>query len=75
MLLSRIVRSFARFQIKAFGSWDGLIPPLTGVAVNITELPGQIGLAEAVMLTEGTANGLCVMIMIFDITVACAGHG
>jgi hypothetical protein len=34
------------------------VPPLVGVALKVTEVPEQIGLAEATMLTEGATEGI-----------------
>jgi hypothetical protein len=36
----------------------GKVPPLVGVAVKVTAVPEQIGLAEATMLTEGATEGI-----------------
>ena len=37
-----------------FHWYDGAGPPLTGVAVNVTEVPAQTGFAEAEIVTETT---------------------
>src|SRR6188474_1425350 len=34
--------------------YDGLAPPLTGVAVKVTEAPSQMLVVEATILTEGS---------------------
>jgi len=43
------------------------VPPLTGVAVNVTDVPGQTGLDEAVMETLTGINGFTVMMIVFDV--------
>ena len=43
------------------------MPPLTGVAVNVTDVPGQTGLDEAVMETLTGINGFTVMVIVFDV--------
>jgi len=43
------------------------VPPLTGVAVNVTDVPAQTGLAEAVMETLTGINGFTVMVIVFDV--------
>jgi|KBSSwiStaDraftv2_1062776.scaffolds.fasta_scaffold5639624_1 hypothetical protein len=45
------------------------MPPLTGVAVNVTACPGQIEVALAVMLTDGVIIGCTVIVMPFDVAL------
>lgn len=43
---------------------------MTGVGVNVTEVPLQMVVAPAAMLTEGTTTELTVIVMAFDVAVA-----
>ena len=43
-----------------------MVPPLTGMAVNVTLVPAQTGLAEAVMETLAGINGFTIMVIVFD---------
>ena len=49
-------------------SYTGVVPPLTGVAVKVTEVPVQIGLAEAMM--ETPAVGVVPTIIVIALEVA-----
>jgi len=40
---------------------------LTGVAVNVTGVPAQTGLADATMVTLTGSNGLTVMVIALDV--------
>jgi hypothetical protein len=40
---------------------------LEGVAVKVTEVPAQTGLAEAAIETLAVSNGLTVMVTVFDV--------
>ena len=44
-----------------FHWYDGVVPPFVGVAVKVTEALGQMVVAEAAILTDGTGAGLTVM--------------
>lgn len=44
----------------------GDVPPFTGVAVKVTEVPLQIVVDEAAMLTEAGAAALTVMVNVLD---------
>lgn len=50
------------------------MPPFTGVAVNVTELPGQILLEDAAMFTEGMTASLTVMVSWLLVTDAGEGQ-
>jgi hypothetical protein len=52
------VPTFAPFT---FHWYMGFEPPLTGVAVYVTAVPGQIDVAEAATVTEGTGAGFTVI--------------
>ena len=41
---------------------DGVAPPSTGVAVNITLVPVHIVVADAAMVTDGTTDALTVTV-------------
>ena len=45
----------------------GEVPPLTGVAVNVTCVPAQTGLADAVIETLAATVGLTVMVTVLDV--------
>ena len=47
--------------------YAGDVPPLVGVAVNITDVPEQTGFAEAVMATLTAETGLTAMVIVFDV--------
>lgn len=40
---------------------------MTGVAVNVTGVPAQTGLADATMVTLTGSNGLTVMVIALDV--------
>ena len=44
-----------------------MVPPLVGVAVNVTEVPAQTGLAEAATDTLTGSNGLTVMVTVLEV--------
>ena len=50
-----------------FHWYVGVAPPLVGVAVNVTEVPAQTGLAEAAIDTVTGSKGLTVMVTVFDV--------
>lgn len=50
-----------------FHWYEGAPPPLVGVAVKVTEVPAQIFVEEAEILTVGVALGVTVMVMLFDV--------
>ena len=49
------------FVPLTFHWYTGLEPPLTGVAVNVIEVPGQMVVCEATMLTAGTGAAFTVI--------------
>ena len=51
----------------SFHWYEGVVPPFTGVAVNVTLVPAQIGFSEATMLTLAGNTGFTVMVMIFEV--------
>ena len=50
------------------------MPPLIGVAVKVTELPGQIVVALAPILTEGVSSAFTVIVIWVLVTEAGDGH-
>ena len=53
----------------------GVVPPLVGVAVNVTASPEQIApLGLATILTAGTTVGLTVIVIPLDVAVGVEGH-
>jgi hypothetical protein len=47
--------------------WVGEVPPLVGVAVKVTEVPAQTGLAEAAINTLTGNSGFTVMVTVFEV--------
>ena len=50
------------------------MPPLIGVAVYVTELPGQIVVALAPILTKGVISAFTVIVIWLLVTEADDGH-
>ena len=50
------------------------MPPLIGVAVYVTELPGQIVVALAPIVTEGVSSAFTVIVIWLLVTEAGDGH-
>jgi hypothetical protein len=50
-----------------FHWYAGDVPPLTSVAVKVTEVPAQTGFAEAEIETLTGRVGLTVIIIVFDV--------
>ncbi len=48
--------------------YAGIVPPLVGEAVNVTEDPAQIEFADSKILTEAGKFGLTVIVTTFDVT-------
>jgi hypothetical protein len=46
-----------------FHWYTGAVPPFVGVAVKVTEVAGQMVVAEALTATEGVGAGVTVMFM------------
>ena len=42
---------------------------MTGVAVNVTEVPEQMDEDEATMLTEGVTGAVTIMLTVFEVAV------
>jgi hypothetical protein len=56
-----------KFVPFTFHWYAGVVPPLTGVAVNVTDVPGHIGFEEGTMLTLDATFGLTVMLTVFEV--------
>ena len=52
-----------------------MVPPLTGDAVNVTEVPAQTGLADAAIETLTGSKGFTVMATGGDVTGFPVVHG
>ena len=50
------------------------MPPFVGVAVNVTDVPGQMPLAEVAIITEGIGAGITFIVIPALVTVAGLGH-
>ena len=50
-----------------FHWYAGKPPPLVGVAVNVTDVPAQIGFAEAAIETLTAFSAFTVIVIIFDV--------
>ena len=50
-----------------FHWYAGTAPPLTGVAVNVTEVPAQTGFADGAMDTLTGRPGFTVMVTVLDV--------
>ena len=55
------------FVPLTFHWYAGVVPPLTGVAVNVTVVPAQTVLAEGATETLTGNSGLTVIVMVFDV--------
>jgi len=50
-----------------FHWYDGVVPPLAGVAVNVTDVPAQTGFAPAAMVTLTGRLEFTVIVTVFDV--------
>ena len=50
-----------------FHKYVGADPPLTGIAVKVTDVPAQTGLADAAMVIPADTSELTVMEMVFEV--------
>ena len=62
-----VVELVPLFVPFTFHWYAGVVPPLVGVAVNVTLVPAQIVVAVAAMLTLTGKFGFTVMVMVFDV--------
>lgn len=72
-LVKEVVVNVAEFVPAAapltVQAYDGALPPLVGVAVNVTDAPAQLGLAPEVsaMLTAGAEGAVTVTVIAFEV--------
>ena len=50
--------------------YAGVVPPLVGVAVKITLVPGQIIVDDAATTTEGVTDAVTIIVIVLDVAVA-----
>jgi hypothetical protein len=55
--------------------YSGLVPPLVGVALKVTDVLLQIEVAEATILTEGVTKGFTVIVTVLDVAGLPVAHG
>lgn len=58
----------------SFHWYDGVPPPLTGVAVKVTDVPEQMVVAVAVIETDGTTDGFTVIVIELEVAGMGATH-
>src|SRR5207249_1616747 len=56
-----LVPAFVPFTVHWY---DGVVPPFTGLAVNVTDVPEQIVALEAEILTVGVTTLFTVMVIV-----------
>ena len=71
MYVLLFVPVFAPFSFH----WYEGVPPFAGVAVKVTDVPAQIVVALAAMLSAGTTTGFTVIVIVFDVAVVGVAHG
>ena len=54
--------------------YDGVEPPFVGVAAKVTEVPAQMELALATILTDGLTVDVTLIVIVFDATVVGLAH-
>ena len=50
-----------------FHWYAGDVPPFVGVAVKVTDVPAQTGLADAAMVTLTGSSGFTVMVTVLEL--------
>jgi len=58
-----LVPAFTPFT---FHWYTGVVPPFIGVALNVTDVPGQKGLDDAVTVTPAERFELTIIVITFD---------
>jgi hypothetical protein len=58
-----------------FQTYAGELPPFAGVAVNVTELPAQMPVADAAMETLAVRIGFTVIVTVFEVAGEPVKHG
>ncbi len=54
--------------------YTGVVPPLTGVAVNVTEVPEHTVVAPVLIVTEGVNTGTTVSAIVLLVAVGVSRH-
>ena len=62
--MGELVPTFAPFT---FHWYAGVVPPFTGVAVNVTSDPGQKGFDDAAIVTPAGRLEFTIMVMEFEV--------
>ena len=62
--MTLLVPTFVPFT---FHWYEGVVPPLVGDAVNVTDVPAQTGFAEEAMETEAVTFGFTDIAIEFDV--------
>ena len=57
-----------------FHWYDGVVPPLVGVAVNVTDALAHTVVVGVVMLTDGVTEPLMVIVIVFEVAVVGDAH-
>lgn len=57
-----------------FHWYDGVVPPLVGVAVNVTDIPAQMLVAVALTDTAGVTDVATLIVIAFEVTVEIELH-
>ena len=55
------------FDPLTFHCQAGVVPPFTGVAVKVTEVPAQIELADSEIVTPAVNTGFTVMVTVLEV--------
>ena len=55
------------FEPFTFHWYAGVSPPLTGVAVKVTDVPAQTGFEEAAMETPTGSTGVTAMVTVLEV--------
>jgi hypothetical protein len=62
------------FTPFTFHWYDGVVPPFIGVAVKVTDDPGQKGLDDAAMVTPAGRFELTIIVIMFDVAGLPSGQ-
>ena len=68
--VAELVPTFVPFNIH----WYDGVPPLVGVAVNVTLVPAQMVVADAATLTLGVSKGSTIIVTVFDVAGEPVAH-
>ena len=62
------------FILLTFHWYEGVVTPLVGVAVKVTEAPEQIGLADGAILTLTGRFVLTIIVIVLDVAGLPVAH-